>query len=159
MSATLTDTRDVIKSALTSLASRQKEMSAIARGAGDKYDIKAFVGAMDSATDASSKYNMANIMKSDAKLAGWPALVGVNAYVNWDDWAHHGKPGDEAIANAVGGIAGGWAGAAVGAQFGAWACAPVLPPFGSAFCAGVGAAAGGLGAGAAGAYFAEQPFK
>ncbi|MBF6295438.1 hypothetical protein [Nocardia farcinica] len=39
MSATLTDTRDVIKSALTSLASRQKEMSAIARGAGDKYDI------------------------------------------------------------------------------------------------------------------------
>ncbi|MBF6069305.1 hypothetical protein REK76_24210 [Nocardia farcinica] len=120
---------------------------------------KAFVGAMDSATDASSKYNMANIMKSDAKLAGWPALVGVNAYVNWDDWAHHGKPGDEAIANAVGGIAGGWAGAAVGAQFGAWACAPVLPPFGSAFCAGVGAAAGGLGAGAAGAYFAEQPFK
>ncbi|MBF6233188.1 type VII secretion target [Nocardia farcinica] len=39
LSATLTDTRDVIKSALTSLASRQKEMSAIARGAADKYDI------------------------------------------------------------------------------------------------------------------------
>ncbi|PFW99827.1 hypothetical protein CJ469_04861 [Nocardia farcinica] len=39
LAATLTDTRDVIKSALTSLASRQTEMSAIARDAGEKYEI------------------------------------------------------------------------------------------------------------------------
>ncbi|WP_405160027.1 hypothetical protein OG203_26730 [Nocardia sp. NBC_01499] len=119
---------------------------------------RAFVDAIDSATIAKSDYALANVMKSDAKLAGWPALVGVNAYVNWDDWAHHGKPGDEAIANAAGGIAGGWAGAAAGAYGGALACAPT-GPIGAAFCAGVGAALGGLLLGSAGAYGAEQPFK
>lgn len=39
LAETLTETREVIKGALTSLASRQGEMSAIARGAGDKYEI------------------------------------------------------------------------------------------------------------------------
>lgn len=118
---------------------------------------RAFVDAMDSATMAKGDYNLANVLKADAKFAGWPALVGVNAYVNWDDW-RHGKPADEAIANATGGIAGGWAGAAAGAWLGAAVCTP-LTPIGQAFCAGVGAAALGLGGGAAGAWGAEQPFK
>lgn len=112
---------------------------------------------MDSATIAKGEYTLANVFKADAKLAGWPALVGVNTYVNWDDW-RHGKPADEAIANAAGGIAGGWAGAALGAWGGALACAPA-GPIGSAFCAGVGAAVGGLFLGSTGAYVAEQPFR
>lgn len=70
----------------------------------------------------------------------------------------HGKPGDEAIANAAGGTVGGIAGSAAGAGLGAVACAP-FTPIGSAFCAGAGAAAVGLGLGAFGAHAAEQPFK
>ncbi|WP_280336932.1 hypothetical protein [Nocardia wallacei] len=118
-----------------------------------------FVGAMDSATDAASKAEYSQFLKTDGKLlSGVPLGGAVNAYVNWDDWAHNNKPGDEAIANAVGGTVGGWAGAELGATGGALACAP-LGPIGSAFCAGVGAAAGGFLIGSGGAWAAEQPFK
>lgn len=144
------------KSAENSLIAQTKSLQMLdsgAPGAG-----KLFVGAMDSATDATGKYALANTLKSDAKLAGWPALVGVNAYMNYDDWINDRKPGSQALANAAGGIAGGWAGAELGAIGGAALCTP-LTPIGQAFCAGVGAAALGFGGGALGSYYAEQPFK
>ncbi|KZM75252.1 hypothetical protein AWN90_17735 [Nocardia terpenica] len=119
----------------------------------------AFAGAMDSATDAASKAQLGQLLKMDSKaLGGLPLGAAVNAYVNWDDWAHHNKPGDEAIANAAGGTVGGWAGALLGAELGGAACA-AGGPIGSAFCAGVGAALLGFGGGAGGAWAAEQPFK
>ncbi|MBO0852408.1 MAG: hypothetical protein J2P18_01410 [Nocardia sp.] len=118
----------------------------------------AFVGAMDSATDGATKAEVGNMMKADAKtLGGMPLGAVVNSYVNWDDWAHHGKPGDEAIANAAGGTVGGWAGAELGAGIGAAVCEPTL--IGAPFCAGIGAALFGFGGGALGGWAAEKPFK
>ncbi|MCC3311549.1 hypothetical protein [Nocardia africana] len=118
----------------------------------------AFAGAMDSATDAASKAEIGQLLKSDGKMLGGVALGGaVNAWVNYDDW-QHGKPADEAIANAVGGTAGGWAGALAGAEGGALLCS-AGGPVGSAFCAGMGAALVGFGGGALGGWLAEQPFK
>jgi len=118
----------------------------------------AFSGALDSATDASTKAELGQMLKSDGKtLGGLPLGAAVNSYVNWDDWAHHGKPGDQAIANAAGGTLGGWAGAEAGAGLGAAVCSP-FPVIGQAFCAGVGAALLGWGGGAIGSWGAEQPF-
>ncbi|MCM6772762.1 T-complex 10 C-terminal domain-containing protein [Nocardia sp. CDC159] len=118
-----------------------------------------FAGALDSATDAASKAEIGQLLKTDGKaLGGIPLGAAVNAYVNWDDWAHHGKPGDEAIANAAGGTVGGWAGAAAGASLGAAVCSP-FPIIGQAFCAGIGAGLLGFGGGSIGAWTAEQPFK
>ncbi|WP_330182105.1 hypothetical protein OHB26_38245 [Nocardia sp. NBC_01503] len=119
---------------------------------------KAFVGAMDSATDASARFALADTLKADAKLAGWPALIGTNAYMNYEDWANHTKSGQAAIANTVGATIGGWAGAEAGAYVGGLACAP-LGPIGAAFCAGVGAAAGGLALGSYAGTIAEKPFN
>ncbi|MEU6562931.1 WXG100 family type VII secretion target [Nocardia nova] len=119
----------------------------------------AFAGAMDSATDAATKAELGNLLKSDGKmLGGIPVGALTNAWVNYDDWHNYHKPADEAIANTVGGTAGGWAGALLGAQTGAWACS-AGGPIGSAFCAGVGAAAGGFLLGVVGGSAAEQPFK
>ncbi|WP_280271101.1 hypothetical protein [Nocardia wallacei] len=119
----------------------------------------AFTGALDSTTDAATKAEIGQLLKADSRaLAGIPLGAAVNAYVNWDDWKYHGKPGDEAIANAAGGTAGGWAGAAAGAWVGAAVCSP-FPLIGQAFCAGVGAGLLGFGVGAGGAWAAEQPFK
>ncbi|MBF6446592.1 RHS repeat protein [Nocardia elegans] len=118
----------------------------------------AFVGAMDSATDAASKAQLSQLLKSDGKMIGGvPLGAAVNIYTNYDDWSH-GKPLDEAAANAAGGTAGGWAGGLAGAEAGAWACS-AAGPIGSAFCAGAGAALGGFFGGSFGAWAAEQPFK
>lgn len=116
------------------------------------------VDSMDAAADAAARGSTAEVLKNTGKYGGWAATAGINAYINWDDWANHGKPGDEAIANAVGGTAGGIAGGWAGATLGAAACAPT-GPIGSAFCAGIGAAIFGFGGGAAGAHVTEQPFK
>lgn len=51
---------------------------------------------------------MAKYLKTGGKLLNWPVLVGTNAYANYVDWDHgNGKPGDQAVANALGGIGGG----------------------------------------------------
>ncbi|RDI68790.1 hypothetical protein [Nocardia pseudobrasiliensis] len=114
---------------------------------------------MDSATDAAAKAEIGQALKVEGRvLGGIPLGTAVNAYVNWDDWAHHGKPGDEAVANAAGGTLGGWAGAEAGAVLGMAVCSPA-PVIGQAFCAGVGAAILGFGGGAIGSWAAEQPFK
>ncbi|KZM68413.1 hypothetical protein [Nocardia terpenica] len=119
----------------------------------------AFAGAMDSATDAATKAEIGQLLKTDGKaLGGIPLGAAVNAYVNWDDWHNHGKPADEAIANATGGTVGGWAGALLGAKAGALVCAET-GPVGAAFCAGIGAGLGGFLLGSGGAWAAEQPFK
>jgi uncharacterized protein YukE len=118
----------------------------------------AFSGALDSATDASTKAEVGSLLKAEGgTLKGVPLGAAVNAYVNLDDWRHHNKPLDQAVANAAGGTLGGWAGAAAGAELGAGACA-VGGPIGSAFCAGMGAAIGGFLLGSGGAWAAEQPF-
>ena len=99
---------------------------------------------------------MAQLLKADSRLSGGlPLAAAVNSYVNWDDWAHHGKPADQAIANAAASTAGGWAGAALGAGTGAAACS-FTGPIGAAFCAGVGAAIGGLAGGSGGGYVADH---
>lgn len=119
----------------------------------------AFSGALDSATDASTKAELGSLLKTDGSvLKGVPLGAAVNAYTNWDDWAHHNKPLDQAVANAAGGTLGGWAGATVGAEGGALACAPA-GPIGSAFCAGAGAALLGFGGGAIGAWLGDESFQ
>ncbi|BCK52399.1 hypothetical protein [Nocardia wallacei] len=120
---------------------------------------QAFVGAMDSATDANARAGVSQLLKSDGKvLSGWPLGAVVNSYVSWEDWHYHNKPLDEAAANAagstVGGSAGAWAGAGLGAAACWWAT-----PIGQAFCAGAGAGLLGFGGGAFGGWAAEQPFK
>ncbi|WP_155981125.1 hypothetical protein [Nocardia sp. CNY236] len=114
--------------------------------------------AADLAADAAAKSSTADILKNTGKYGGWAATAGINAYVNWDDWAHNGKPGDEAIGNAVGGTAGGIGGAWAGAQLGALACSWATP-VGVAVCAAGGAVVGGYLGGTAGAHVGEQPFK
>ncbi|MBF6174922.1 hypothetical protein [Nocardia blacklockiae] len=119
----------------------------------------AFVGAMDSATDAASKAQFARWLEPEGRfLGGWPLGAAVNAYVNWDDWKNYGKPFDEAAANTVGSTVGGSAGAWGGALVGMAVCAPATP-IGQAFCAGIGAGLAGFAGGAFGGWAAEQPFK
>ncbi|NNH69469.1 hypothetical protein HLB23_06220 [Nocardia uniformis] len=112
--------------------------------------------AVDAADDSAAKYGLSQTLKSGGKILGWPALVGTNAYSNWDAWQNGDKSGGAAVANAAGGIAGGYTGAKIGAAVGALGvfCGPGAPVCIAGF-----AAAGGLVGGVIGAHAAEQPFK
>ncbi|MFJ4651572.1 hypothetical protein ACIP5Y_09905 [Nocardia sp. NPDC088792] len=121
---------------------------------------RAAVQALDASADAANGYAAADALKAGGKWLGWPATIGINSYVNWDDWAHHDKPMGEAIGNAVGSSVGGMAGAWMGAKVGAVACSPFAEvPIVPVLCAVGGAAVGGFLGGSAGGYAGEQPFK
>ncbi|MFD3746090.1 hypothetical protein [Nocardia sp. NPDC058633] len=123
---------------------------------------RAAIEALDASADATGKAGAASAAGTAAKVLGWPATIGINSYINYDDW-QNGKPADEAIANATGGTLGGMGGAAAGAWLGAQFCSPaVLTGVGAwvpLACGAGGAALGGFFGGSAGAYVAEQPFK
>ncbi|MBF6233140.1 hypothetical protein [Nocardia farcinica] len=123
---------------------------------------RAAIQALDASADAAGKAGAAGVAGAAAKALGWPATIGINSYINYDDWKN-GKPADEAIANAAGGTLGGMGGAAAGAWLGTQFCSPaVLTGVGAwvpLACAAGGAALGGFLGGAGGAYVAEQPFK
>ncbi|WP_330178923.1 hypothetical protein OHB26_20675 [Nocardia sp. NBC_01503] len=110
--------------------------------------------AIDAADDSAAKYGLSKAVGSSAKMLGWPALIGTNAYSNWTAWENGDKSMPAAVASTAGGVAGGWAGAELGAMAGAAFCGPGAP-----VCMGVGAAIGGLIFGLGGSYAAEQPFK
>ncbi|MBF6134784.1 hypothetical protein IU501_17455 [Nocardia otitidiscaviarum] len=110
--------------------------------------------AVDAADDSAAKYGLSKAVGSGAKMLGWPALIGTNAYSNWTAWEDGTKSAPAAAASTFGGVAGGWAGAKIGALAGAALCGPGAP-----VCMGVGAAIGGLVFGLGGSYVAEQPFK
>ncbi|MBF6236472.1 hypothetical protein IU474_05180 [Nocardia otitidiscaviarum] len=109
--------------------------------------------AVDAADDAAAKYGLSKAVGSSAKMLGWPALIGTNAYSNWTAWENGEKTAWEAAASTGGGVVGGWAGAKLGAMTAPFICGP------TPLCVGVGAAIGGLVFGVGGAYVAEQPFN
>ncbi|MEV0435641.1 hypothetical protein [Nocardia sp. NPDC050413] len=117
---------------------------------------RAAIEGLDASADAASKAGAASAAGTAAKVLGWPATIGVNSYINYQDW-QNGKPADEAVANAVGGTVGGMGGAWLGGAAGAAICAPTV--IATPLCAAGGAALGGFLGGSAGAYVAEQPFK
>lgn len=112
--------------------------------------------AVDAADDAAAKYGLSKAVGASAKMLGWPALIGTNAYSNWTAWENGGKSGPAAIASTVGGVGGGYAGAAA---FASLAALPIFCGPGAPVCIGVSAAIGGLIFGLGGSYAAEQPFK
>src|SRR5690606_29800268 len=87
---------------------------------------RAAIEALDASADAAGKAGVAGAVGTTAKVLGWPATIGINSYINYDDWTN-GKPADEAIANAAGGTVGGMGGAWMGAWLGATACTPFFP--------------------------------
>lgn len=117
---------------------------------------RAAIEGLDASADAASKAGAASAAGTAAKVLGWPATIGINSYVNYQDW-QNGKPADEAVANAVGGTVGGMGGAWLGGAAGAAICAPTV--IATPLCAAGGAALGGFLGGSVGAYAAEQPFK
>lgn len=117
---------------------------------------RAAIEGLDASAGAASKASAASAAGTAAKVLGWPATIGINSYVNYQDW-QNGKPADEAIANTVGGSVGGMGGAWLGGAAGAAICAPTV--IATPLCAAGGAALGGFLGGSLGAYAAEQPFK
>lgn len=114
---------------------------------------RAAIEALEASAQAGSKAGSASLAGTGAKMLGWPATIGVNAYINIDDWRNHEKPGDEALANAIGGSVGGMAGAWLGV-----AASPICGPF-APLCAVGFAGLGGFALGSIGAYAAEESVK